>query len=193
MNACFSLLIGLAALQANPAEAATPADDASSIAPATFDCGTEAASCGVAQPGDGWQASGCQCGCQQNGGVCTCNGCNHCNECEECDDDECKDPRDGGFCHCYCRSTCDMPPHFAYYPKYHGYYYFLPYNYSHVLRDIEAVRALNGDPRMPYSTAMFAAVYSEGVYEEAAGFNRVPTPFPTVSRTLPDLQQLLND
>lgn len=116
-----------------------------------------------------------------------------CQTCEECDDDDYDDPREGGFMHCYCRSTCDMPQHYPYPPKYHGYYYFLPYNYSMVLRDIEVVKTLNGDPRAPYATAMFEAIYSEGVYEEASGFNRVPSPFPSVSTTLPDLQRLLTE
>jgi hypothetical protein len=59
----------------------------------------------------------------------------------------------GGGCSGGCK--IQMPPHYAYYPTDHGYYYDRPYNYRHVMRQQEAVTAWGGDPRNPYSNAVF--------------------------------------
>jgi hypothetical protein len=84
-----------------------------------------------------------------------------------------------------------MPGHYAYPPAYHGYYYFRPYNYAHVLRDRDVVLRLQGDPLAPYATEMFKDIYASGVYEEAVGSERVSTPHIYVGPRLPDVEQIL--
>uniref|UniRef100_A0A7C4LNI4 Uncharacterized protein n=1 Tax=Schlesneria paludicola TaxID=360056 RepID=A0A7C4LNI4_9PLAN len=56
-------------------------------------------------------------------------------------------------------STCDLYPHYPYFPKDHGYYYFRPYNYIHVLTHQQTVVKLGGDPRNPYSTQLLANLF----------------------------------
>ncbi len=55
-------------------------------------------------------------------------------------------------------STFDLYPHYAYPPEHHGYYYYRPYNYVHVLEHQSSVIRLGGDPRNPYSVRMFDAI-----------------------------------
>ncbi len=62
-------------------------------------------------------------------------------------------------------STCDMPPHYAYYPPLHGYYYFRPYNHAHIPQQQQLVEYWGGDPRNPYANEVFKRVYAE--YEAA--------------------------
>ncbi len=71
-----------------------------------------------------------------------------------CDGNGCWDDCWGGKCKKICwlkfHSTCDMIPHYAYFPENHGYYYFRPYNYIHF---DEARRTVPGrDPKFPFST-----------------------------------------
>ena len=61
----------------------------------------------------------------------------------------------------WCRSTCDMPPHYAYPPESHGYYYFRPYNYRHVLFAQQIAPLLGADPIAPYETEMFQKFYAD--------------------------------
>lgn len=68
----------------------------------------------------------------------------------------------GGRCcgPCSCHSTCDMYPHYWYYPEHHGYYYFRPYNYTHIFEHQAIVARWGGDPRNPYSHELFHRLYS---------------------------------
>lgn len=83
----------------------------------------------------------------------------------------------GGGCHgpggCFCCrwicGTCNMPPHYAYYPSMHGYYYFRPYHHSHIPRQQQFVAGWGGDPRNPYANEIFQRVYAEYEAERAAG------------------------
>jgi hypothetical protein len=61
----------------------------------------------------------------------------------------------------YWESTCDMPPHYAYYPIYHGYFSFKPYNFCMVLRQQQTVVLWGLDPRIPYATTFFQKFYLE--------------------------------
>ena len=61
----------------------------------------------------------------------------------------------------YFRSLGDMPPHYAYYPAMHGYYYFRPYNDMHVTSQQEFVSSFGGDRRDPYSNEFFKVIYAE--------------------------------
>ncbi|GAB4137482.1 MAG: hypothetical protein Tsb009_05050 [Planctomycetaceae bacterium] len=53
-----------------------------------------------------------------------------------------------------------MPLHFAYYPEKHGYYYFRPYNYQHILEHQQIAPLLGADPQAPYETEMFQKFYA---------------------------------
>lgn len=95
---------------------------------------------------------------------------------------------------CFCPTTGDWYPHFAYLPAFHGYYYYKPYNFTHVLRDMRRDQVLGEIPFMPYSTLMFAEVYHDA---ENAAYVPFGPPEPTVrplspvSKPLPDLEVLL--
>lgn len=97
-----------------------------------------------------------------------------------------------GCCKRHClHSTCDMYPHYAYFPEHHGYYYFRPYNFMHVFQHQEQVLQLGGDSRNPYSVSMFAPLHRE--FDE-----RVPRIHEPEERVrlqevpLPQLEDLLN-
>ncbi|HWL07831.1 MAG TPA: hypothetical protein VNQ76_05485 [Planctomicrobium sp.] len=55
---------------------------------------------------------------------------------------------------CHLHSTCDLYPHFAYFPEHHGYYYFRPYNYTTVLAHQSIAGRLGVDPANPYSVSL---------------------------------------
>lgn len=63
-------------------------------------------------------------------------------------------------CVCKLGSTCDMFPHYAYYPRLHGYYYFRPYNYTAIAEHQQTAACMGLDPRMPYSLANFQRIDS---------------------------------
>jgi len=129
--------------------------------------------------------------------------CGCCSECEQCccDDSDCYPPRCGGDRDCcgrhkkYCaRSTCNMHPHYAYYPANHGYYYFRPYNYNHVELHKELASAMGLESIAPYSTEVFGRPYSELMvdsYEDASGHDEVLNPPRRSVSQLPDVQDIL--
>lgn len=116
-----------------------------------------------------------------DGGAGCGHGCCH-DDCCCCDD----------WCRKWCllhwkRSTGDMPQHFPYRPVNHGYYYFRPYNYSHIhIAKMIAVQH-QGEPFAPYETPVFDKVYKELKLPEPAP----PKPAPKLSTELPSLEDLL--
>jgi len=98
-------------------------------------------------------------------------------------------------CHKYCfSSTCDMIQHYSYFPKNHGYYYYRPYNYIHVLEHQYQALSLGGDPRAPYLGRMFDKVYEEyaGVDYEENGLEAKRLPSLTRrTSVLPDLEAIM--
>jgi hypothetical protein len=52
---------------------------------------------------------------------------------------------------CELHSTCDLIPHYPYYPMQHGYYYFRPYNHTSIQVDQQTAVRLGADTRNPYS------------------------------------------
>lgn len=106
------------------------------------------------------------------------------------DDDDCD--CEGEKFRCW-DSTYDMPQHHPYPPVYHGYYYYRPYNYSHVLR---AKQQLLGDSAIaPYSSMVFEQLYADFPKQS---FNPDPEKIyvdprlPETPKELPNLQDLLN-
>ncbi len=101
-------------------------------------CKTGVGRCGSRQCGSGrWGCLGCLC-------PWLCG--------DDCDDD----------CHLCCWDRClltycvgpgDFYPHYAYFPVYHGYYYFRPYNFTHILPDSAFAEQIGDDPRAPYNVA----------------------------------------
>jgi hypothetical protein len=101
----------------------------------------------------------------------------------------------GGRCSKCCRdSTCDMYQHMPYFPVNHGYYYFRPYNYVHVWKHQQWVTTIGGDPRNPYSRALFIPIYEQfenTTYEPDQKPSSTLNTLPTISNQLPDLEKLL--
>jgi hypothetical protein len=62
---------------------------------------------------------------------------------------------------CCWDNPCQMPPHYAYSPACHGYYYFAPYNYQTALQHKEYAQCQNHDPRFPYHTPVFKQAYND--------------------------------
>jgi hypothetical protein len=86
---------------------------------------------------------------------------------EQCEDDDCC----CWCCECYddylmrnCVGPGDLYPHYAYCPAYHGYYYFRPYNYVHVLYDAASVTTMGGDPRAPYAKEFLRPIFGQSTY-----------------------------
>jgi len=100
-----------------------------------------------------------------------------------------------GKCKSCCKdSTCNMYQHYPYEPDNHGYYYFAPYNYSMIWRHQQWVTTIGGDPRNPYTRAMFIPVYEQfenTVYEPDHKPSQSLNTLPVISRPLPDLETLV--
>lgn len=59
-----------------------------------------------------------------------------------------------------CRhSTCNLYPHFAYFPECHGYYYFRPYNWVHIDQHRMTIPGQNF--KNPYSNDVFDRLYAD--------------------------------
>ena len=89
-------------------------------------------------------------------------------------------------------TTGDMYPHFAYYPQDHGYYYFRPYNYIHVFEHRARVMSWGGDPRNPYSLALFDPVYEE-FRQNVPALAPLPGSVQPLGSHLPNLEDLLQN
>jgi len=110
--------------------------------------------------------------------------CPDCYGCPNCDDD------DDGCCLCGPPHPCNMFPHYAYYPKYHGHYYFRPYNYTTVFQQQQWAAAAGLDPRNPYSNKIFDCVFAG--YEQLFRAETAPvgSALPT-GNNLPQLESLI--
>jgi hypothetical protein len=86
-----------------------------------------------------------------------------------------------------------MFPHFAYYPHHHGYYYFRPYNWMHIIEHQARIVGMGGDSRNPYSIAMFDAIYED--FEQR--FPQIIDPpagsIQPLGNGLPNVEDLLDD
>lgn len=112
-------------------------------------------------------------------------GCPDCYGCP-CDDD------DDDCCLKGPPHPCDMIPHYAYYPKYHGHYYFRPYNYQTIFQQQQWAAAAGLDPRNPYSNKIFDCVFAG--YEQLYRVSTAPvgSALPT-GNNLPQLESLLEN
>ena len=54
-----------------------------------------------------------------------------------------------------------MYQHYAYYPEMHGYYYFRPYNWTHLAEHQQIATEWGEDPRNPYANTLFDQVYAD--------------------------------
>lgn len=103
----------------------------------------------------------------------------------------CRDCRKGKCCK---DSTCNMYQHYPYFPANHGYYYFRPYNYPYVWKHQQSVANVGGDPRNPYTKAMFIPVYEQfenTTYEPDNKPSSTLNTLPHIGRGLPDLEKLI--
>lgn len=78
-------------------------------------------------------------------------------------------------------STCDMYPHYAYYPENHGYYYYRPYNWEHYGQDTP--RMLGVGYAAPYAVDGFNELKPSTVIEQPV--------MPPRRKPLPNLEVLL--
>ncbi len=90
---------------------------------------------------------------------CACDECG-CGDCGDCGCGECGKSKAPKMEHCWTQ-RCDMPQHIPYYPPAHGNYYFRPYSVAQLARQQAMVVSWGGDPRNPYSNAIFKQVYAE--------------------------------
>lgn len=90
-------------------------------------------------------------------------------------------------------STGDMFPHFAYYPAYHGYYYFRPYNWMTVLQQQSLIMGMGGDSRNPYSVAMFDSIYEDFEQRFPPIINPPTGSVQPLGSHLPNIEDLMND
>ncbi len=98
------------------------------------------------------------------------------------------------FClplHCW-DSTCNLLPRTAYAPAHHGYYYYRPYNYQHVLAHQET--PIGAESHAPYTTTVFDLIYDE-LLTDAEKQPQRGTPgieaLPGRSNALPNLEDIL--
>ena len=78
-------------------------------------------------------------------------------------------------CHpSWLNSSFDMPPHYAYFPPMHGYYYFRPYSPQDWAKQRGAVEKWGGNPLNPYANQIFQAVYAEYKAERSDVAGTVP-------------------
>lgn len=147
---------------------------------------------------------GCNNGCSHGcGPVCTCNGSGVCDACNgsagwQYGYGYASDDCDNGCCwldECWndhlmrnCVGPGDLYPHYAYYPKFHGYYYFRPYNYIHVERDAAIAASMGGDVRAPYSTEFLKPLFES--YAATAPIPEQPEKRPFEAK-VPDLEDLV--
>ncbi len=108
-----------------------------------------------------------------------------------CPQDAGEDDDDDDGC-CVCGPDCpgDLYPHYAYFPQYHGHYYFRPYNYTTVLEQQQWATCAGLDPRNPYSNKVFECVLVDFVQRYGVASAPVGTALPS-GNGLPQLEQLL--
>lgn len=140
--------------------------------------------CGPAGAGEACY-SACNTGCYSGDG----SGCSQC---------DCKGPSKWKLCkhtlhHAFkCRCDCDLIPHYAYYPEYHGYYYFLPYNHMHLAQHIGYAMSWGGSATSPYAEPHFTSIYEAHESEDDRKLlGLVPRLPPFEETPLPDLESLL--
>jgi hypothetical protein len=113
---------------------------------------------------------------------------------EYCECDTCKHKdKDCDKCKVNMNTTGDMIPHYPYLPKYHGYYYYRPYNYIMVLEHQYEALSLGGDPRAPYANKLFERIYAEfdaAAYETGTTQKQLPKPTAT-DKALPNVEDIV--
>ncbi len=135
-----------------PAAVCSPSNACASYGTCQTGCGAYGMAPGICN-NQGCQSQACNSqGCQDRG-LCLfgkrsnrCQQCEHCEDCEDCEPN-CWDRHLMN----YCMGPGDLHGHYPYYPEYHGYYYFRPYNYEHVLQASAFAAQIGGDPTAPYS------------------------------------------
>lgn len=86
-----------------------------------------------------------------------------------------------------CYSTCNLYPHYAYYPKCHGYWHFQAYNWIHI--DQHRLALAGEDYKFPYSDKIFDQVYA--AFEPALGERNSDQLLQIRKNRLPVLEDLL--
>lgn len=79
----------------------------------------------------------------------------------------------------------DMPPHIPYIAQPKNYYYFRPYNHTHIPVQQQEVRIYGGDPRHPYDNKVLKNIYDGIVDLETIDDYAQATPLRALPQTLP--------
>jgi hypothetical protein len=83
-------------------------------------------------------------------------------------------------------NPCNMYPHYPYWPKYGGYYYFRPYHMIRVAEQRDIAASWGEDPRNPYDHKVFDRVYEAIRAEESTEAETLsPSTTPAPSTTTP--------
>ena len=134
--------------------------------------------------------SGHGAGCKTGTGRCGRWGCLGCLCPWLCCGDGCNDACDD--CHLYWWDRClltyclgpgDFYPHYAYFPAYHGYYYFRPYNFTHVVPDAAFAEQIGDDPRAPYNVAYARTFFPPAPIADSSAYIP-PKPYPLLEDVL---------
>ncbi len=70
-----------------------------------------------------------------------------------------------------------MSPHYSYHPEMHGYYYFRPYNWTHIAEHQQITSQWGEDPRNPWGRQVFEQVYADYLAEKEGAVEGVSDPF----------------
>ncbi|MCA9072310.1 MAG: hypothetical protein KDA84_25460, partial [Planctomycetaceae bacterium] len=123
-------------------------------------------------PGTGCVLVGCETngGCQTHSGAYSGGHCQHGGGgwCPWGGDDDCEPSCWDRHLFNKCIGPGDFHPHYPYMPVNHGYYYFRPYNFEHVLRDAATAGQMGGDPRAPYSVEFLKGYFPPAPIEEVS-------------------------
>ena len=84
-----------------------------------------------------------------------------------------------------------MPPHYPYAPVNHGNYYFVPYNYTTVLKQKAYAQMQNQDPRQPYIAGTFASSYATVIGDKEK--DDFVEDYVRPTKGLPDLEVILGN
>lgn len=92
-----------------------------------------------------------------------------------------------------CRQSCflstgDLYPHYPYLPEAGGYYYFRPYNYTHIAQHQQAAALWGAPAGNPYSHALYERLNTVQLDQPAVTRTRLPTR----GDRLPNLNDLLD-
>jgi hypothetical protein len=86
----------------------------------------------------------------------------------------------------------DMPPHVPYFPINNGYYYFRPYNYTHIEKQRAEAVELGLNSQAPYGSGPFDEIYHALENSYDLQVDPLKQLYPPRQQELPNIQDILN-